>query len=181
MTTQPLSIEHPSIKYGIIGGIVYILLSTILWIISPELLISPIRIVPYAIILAIGIFAGVQLREAQGGLISFGQALLGIFLCYLIIEVIWAGFMLLLYNVIDPGLNVELKRLTIQASEEWFDKLNVPESDREEALEAMEAQSFNFDLKNAGITVLTYAGLEFVVALITAAIIKKKEEDLEAA
>ena len=96
---------NPTLKYGLILGVISITIQTIIYVVDPYYLISwwnlAISMILMLVFMALGC---IYERKRKGGFISFGGALLSAWLIsmiYLVVSVVWQHLM---YTVIDPSL-----------------------------------------------------------------------------
>lgn len=173
MSTESLSFQNPVIKYGILGGVVYVLLTTILYEMGISFLTGYWRIVPFAAICFIAIYAAIEQKKTQGGYITFTQALFTVFLCFLIIELFWVIYMILLYHVIDPDLAAKVKVLVLEKLQGLEAKLGKDMLNK--YMGKVSNRNFSFNVKNALIDYGVWAVIYFAISLIAAAILRKEE------
>lgn len=176
-----ISFSTPAVQYGLIAGLVYSFGLAILYLLGDYYLVGTVgwvfsyRLIPYVVVVAIGIYAGVVQKKLQGGYIPFVQALLTILLALLIAEAFYIFTMWLLYNVIDPELSIRAKDIIISQMEERFLSLGISGKEVDEAIAIMEREEMGFGLKEFLLTAVYSIVLSIVIALISAAIIKKEK------
>lgn len=112
-----------------------------------------------------------KFKESNGGFMSWGEGLkigMGIVMVSAVITVIYT---LVLTNVIDPNLQAEGMAIQEQA---WIDQ--GLSSDQIESAKEM-AEKFKSPTITSGVILIVAALIGFVISAITAAIMKKSEED----
>ena len=168
-----------AVKYGVYYGGASIIISLLLWLISPESLFN------MGIGLAIGfglpiLFMYLSINTTkveQEGFISFGESLKASFLTYMLGSLIGVLFTFILMNYIDPSLLEMQKEMAIKIAEDMTSMFGAPEEAMEEMREEMENQ--NLDTMTFGQTMLTWlSGLIFpglIITLIMSGILKKND------
>ena len=168
-----MDLENPSIKNGIIAGLASSGLVLILYLINARLVLS----VASWITTLIFIYFMVQSVKADKAIMeymSFGDALKPSFLTYVVGNLIYIIFYFVLLNFIAPELIDMQKDIAMEAMEKLGGLMG--EDAMEEALDQLEAQSFNFNFTTA---LWSYAwGLifpGFIIAVVIALIMKDRK------
>jgi len=162
-----------SIKNGIIISLVNIVLILILYIMGLSYFGGFSRLIPYLTTIILVLVIGFRLRKLNGGFIEFKQALKYIFLIFIIIEVSFTMFDILMNKVIDPNLAQKMKQVAIQKSVGWMEKFNAPQDRIDEAVKQMEAKDFSFKFSTVFLSLGIWIIVDFFIALIFSAIIKR--------
>ena len=98
-------LSQHSIKWGLILGLVSIIITLTIYLIDITLLVKTgVGLVSLVISLAVLIYAGRDFRSKLGGFMSFKQAFLHAYLVLIVSGLIGLVFSILLYNVIDPDI-----------------------------------------------------------------------------
>ena len=131
MEQKSASVWKSSIMSGIYLAIVLILLSVIFYVTgNPFSKVS--QWLTYAILIAGVVLAQVNYKKALGGTMTYGQALAVGLLTVVFASIISSIYTYLLYSVIDPSLQEQMRLYT---EEQMVKKGNVPEEQMEMALE----------------------------------------------
>ncbi len=170
-----------ALKWGLIIGIVNIILTILVYIIGEGLMIKwwfGLSILVINIILIV--YAGKQYRTAIGGYMSFNKAFSVVFMTLVVAGIITTLFNIILYQVIDPDLPNRLTQAALEQAEQMMARFNMPADQMDEALAQAEERtagqfSVTGSIKGFGISLIFY----LVVSLIIGAIIKRKEKEEE--
>ena len=166
---------------GLILGIVSVVLTFLIYFISPESLASfSTGMVILAIFLGALIFLGIQYRKSIGGFMDFGTGFKFAFIALIVAGLIGLVGNFLLYNVVDPelpGVLVEAQLETTMAMMERFGAADAMTSEQMDEIRKSAASNFTLlgQLKGFGFALIFYG----IVALIVAAIIKKRDKSLD--
>lgn len=113
MEEKPVSLMKSSLTYGVYLGIVSILFSVILYVLGYTFE-KWVQYASYPILIAAIVWAQLDYRKALGGEMTYGQAL-GIGLLTVIFSSVLSGiYTYLLFAVIDPSLQEQLRIVTEQ-------------------------------------------------------------------
>ena len=170
--------EHPSVKNGVFGAAIAIIVYLIIWFISPKGYISYGSWIGFAIIIFFMYRAGKEARDMNEGFIDFGGIFKYLFITFVVMTFITAIFNYILFNFIDPGL-VEINReIAVEAVEKVANALGNEEM-MDEMNEQLEEQSFDITPWKA--LQGWIFGLIFgaIVAAIQGAIMKKKDPNFD--
>ena len=131
MEEKPVSLWKSSLTYGLYLGIALILVSVIYYA-TGNIFEKSVQWVSYGLMIAGIIIAQLSFRKALGEVMTYGQAL-GIGVLTMVFASVISGFYTyLLYGVIDPSLQEQL-RLSIE--EQIVRQGNVPEEQLDMAID----------------------------------------------
>ncbi|HYV92946.1 MAG TPA: DUF4199 domain-containing protein [Chitinophagales bacterium] len=161
------------LQWGIICGIYCVIAIMILYIMGIKYFAGFFRFMPsilYYVLFLIGAF---QLRKAQGGFISFKDVFVALIICSAVVVVINTIFAYILQTVIDPNLPDEVKKYWMDWTYNWMNG-KVPDEKIQETLKEMEGKDYGMSVKNMLIGLPMGVGLDAIIILIIAAIVKRK-------
>lgn len=166
---------NPGIKWGIIAGIVSILLNIIFWVSSREIFFGFVPPFVIAFVFSVAaVLAGIEKKKAQGGQITFKEVLQPVFLTF-VIGGLFAGICTyVFYNFVDPTIPEQAKQHAIATTDRMLHSLGVPEDDIDKQLDGL--KELEYDMK-PGKALLTYFALlirYFVLAAIISVILRNK-------
>lgn len=170
-----------AIKSGVILGVISVVITLLVYLINVNLFAAWwYFIIPLVISLTLVSYFGIKFRDENGGYMTFGKAWVYSFITFLVAGVISLLFQILLYTVIDPEIPGILIKAQMENQEAILSNFGMPEDQMEEALEGAR-ESIENSMTVGGmiqgflILLIIYA----IGALITGAIIKKKEPEFE--
>lgn len=133
-------IKKNGVTFGILTGIVSVLITTIIYVVNVELFMSMwFGFSSIAIYLTISIILLSKTKKELKGVFTFKEAFTTYFIATIIGIVISVAFNILLFNFIDPSLKDTLREMTIKYSVEMMQKFGTPASAINEAIKDMEA------------------------------------------
>lgn len=166
-------------KHGVILGIISIALTLVFYVIDYALLADwKVGLISFAIFLGYGIYSGIGYRNEIGGFMPFGKAFQHGFLVFAISALISTVFNILLYTVIDPELPGKITEVAVQNAEAMMEGFGLSGDALDEAME--KTRKDTADRYTLGGLALGYVWALIgcaVFALITGAIVKKKEPE----
>lgn len=177
METQTINLKKEALKNGVIWGIVNVVIFLVTWYIMPSLMSSYAYSGLLLIIgLAFAIFFALDMRKKAGGYWTFSQALINIFVMFLLSMAIVYLFNILFGKFIDPTYPTTMKELVLTKTESTLKSIGMEEDKMAEALaktsENLDRQftpTFSQTISGFGISAIFY----FLGALIFALIFKK--------
>jgi uncharacterized protein DUF4199 len=168
------------LKWGIIIGIIGILISALTYGINEKLMAKWwLGIISFIISFGLLIYAEIIERKAIGGYILFKRVFFSAFIIFIISGIITIIWQILLFNVIDPDLQVRLKRVIIEQTISMLEKFGTDSSKVAETMDKLESQdmySIANQLKN-GFLGIAIGGLIF--SAIIGLIVKRKKPELD--
>ncbi len=171
------NIQPVWLRYGIIYGIiaiVFLLISYYTTFISTWLQ----SILGFAVMVFIMSLAGKQLREDQGGFMTFREGFVTVFMTAFVGTAISVLFSIIMMNLIDTNLPDKITEMTIENTRSTMEKLNTPEDTIDELIEEMENNIAGTFTPTKQLMSLGLSG--FIIAIFAAivALILKKERDI---
>ncbi|MEO9871118.1 DUF4199 domain-containing protein [Ekhidna sp.] len=172
--------NNHAIKSGLIVGVISIVLNLLIYIVNPAFLVSMWMILFFLIFIALVSYFGIQHRKEIGGFMAFGKAWVYSMQLLVVAGIIGTVFNILLYNVIDPELPTMLADQSVENAEAMMQNFGMPEDQMEEALEKSRNDTLDrFTVTGSIVGFLWGLIVYAILALITGAIIKKKEPEFE--
>jgi len=170
-------IKKNGIKFGVIAGIIGVLITAGIYIIDLKLFTAWwLGIISILIYLVLGIVLMIQTKKALQNNFSFKDAFTTYFIYAIVGIAISVVFNIILFNVIDPGAKETVKELSIEAAVDMMKKFNTPTAAIKEAVEKMEEQD-QFEtfqqLKGSIFSIIFSA----IFGVILAAIFKSKPKE----
>lgn len=166
------------IRWGLIGGLVSVVISVLIYIISPSSFASMwLGLVILGLALFFMIWGGVAFRRENNDEITFLQALGAVLIIGVIISLLSTIFSYILFNFIDTDLAELIKQKVMENTTEMMEKFGATDEDIEKALEKIEEENFQFGLKEYAIRFLQGMGFYAVMGLIVAAFVKRNPEN----
>ncbi len=181
MTETKPSLLKSAINGGLLLGLIQIIFSVILYVLD----IMPIGFSSMGIMLVISLliyffvifYSSKSYRNnILGGYISYGQA----FVFGLLLAVL-SAILIAIYNyVFNAFIDPEYSEKILSASRSWTESFmeskGVPEAQIEEAMDKIDAKGAVTPLKSIKQALIGGTVFGVIVSLITAAIVKKKDE-----
>jgi hypothetical protein len=171
-----------AIRPGLTMGLASLAITYIAYFIDTSLLASGwFALVALVLFFGLIIYFGQQYRTELGGFMTFGTAFNFSFIAILISGLVGLVGQLLLYHVVDPSLPGVLADETFDAQLKMMESFGQnPDSMDPAVLDQMkESSATGFTVKGQlmgfGFALIIYA----IIALILAAILKKKDKSLE--
>lgn len=172
--------KNDAVKLGLMYGVVSILISMIIYFTNPKAMMSFSSwhmILGYILMIAFPFMSAKRAKEAKGGFITFGEALVPAIVTFAIGVLINNIYTYLLLNHFDPSLQETINVAAKEMTEGMWDMMGLSEEAKLEAAEQMEQQQAGqFGLAQTALGViisLVFPGLP--IAAISAAILKKEE------
>jgi len=177
-TFNTAAVRRAAIQNGLIWGAISIVLFLVLYYIAPNLLGSWIgNSITLLVGIGLAVFFCLDLRTKAGGYWSFSQALLNIFIMFLVSTALSYFFTIIFSKYIEPEYAVKMKDMMMRNMESTFKSVGMESSQLDEKMSEMSAEmdktlnpSFSQMIVGFGISATLY----FIGALIFAAIFKKE-------
>ena len=167
-----------SIKWGVILGVVGVIISLTLYLINISMLTSGwVQFASLVISIGLVFYASIDYRKQLGGFMTFGQAFLHCFVVLAISGLIGFIFQYLLFNVIDPEAAKVMAEAQMEATMEAMEAFGGANAEMMDNMEAQTSNQFSAGTlaMGYGFTLIAYA----IGAAIVGAITKKKNKELD--
>lgn len=172
--------KSSSLKWGLIGGLVIILYSIVMYAIDSTLLVNMwAGFLGLAVLIAVIVMGIREVKTGQEGFISLSEALFAGFLVYIIASFVHTVFQYALFNWIDPNLPVLLKEKTIEMTVEMMQKFGASEEDINKTLSELDGKLDVGSISTMFWNFLKGSAFGFVICFIIALIMKKKRPIFE--
>lgn len=178
METSPISYGA---KIGVYIGLVMVIITLLIYFVDYTMLVSMwFGILSLVLLFGLILYVGFNFRKANGGYLAFGPAFQFAFVTLIVCGVISILGNILLYHVIDPQLPEVLVESQLESMLSMMDRFGAGDSITGDQIDEMrEGLEVNYtiagQMKSFGIGLIINA----VLALILAAIIKKKDTSLD--
>ncbi|WP_310556372.1 DUF4199 domain-containing protein [Flavobacterium sp.] len=167
-------IKRNGINYGIITGVVSLLITTLIYVIDLKFFTSWwIGLLSIAFYIVLGCILLSKTKKELKGIFSFKEAFTTYFISAVIGILISVVFNIILFNYIDPDAKETIKELTMKYTVEMLQKFGTPASEINKAvadLEATDQFSISKLLQGSIFSIL----FSCIFGLILAAIFKSK-------
>ena len=169
---------NTGLVYGVICGVAVIAFTILLYVAGVEWYTSPLAYVGFAIPIVIGFMGAYKQRSLQGGFITFKEALKTVFIIFIISVVLDTIFSYLLLNVIDVPFREAIMQDAAVKMEKFLVKMGTSQDAIDKAMADFDNPE-NFSPGKILLGVFFRMIGWFIVALIIAAIVKKKRPEFE--
>lgn len=133
------------LKFGLIFGMLQIIINLLLYIMGIEYLVSWwIGIVVFLLIISFLIYIAHNWRKKQGGFANFMDIFSVCFFIYAVSGIITTAFNITFYHVLVPDLPKLIEEAVILKTESFMYKMGVPETEIEKAVSDMEGMASNY-------------------------------------
>jgi len=169
---------NAGLTYGVILGLALIIFTLILYLGGVKWFVSPFAWAGFCIPVVFAVIGGVKQKKANGGYLSFSEALKTVFLVFVIGTLISTLFNYLLFNIIDVPFRQALAQETAVIQEKMMRRFGAPESSIEKSV----ADTLSGNSYSISKILLSYAFgliLWFLLSLIIAAIVKKSKPEFQ--
>lgn len=166
-------IKKNGIKFGVITGLVPLLITLFIYVIDLKLFISPwVSAVTFTFYFIISLIVFIRTKKELGGFMTLKEGFTAYFISIIIGFAISVLFNIILFNFIDPEAKETIKELGIEAFVNLMKKFGTPNAQLKEMVVKMEEQdqfSIGSQFMGYGINLLFGA----IYGVILAAIFKK--------
>lgn len=164
------------IKYGVIYGVGAIVFTLLLYLINKELTVNTAITLGFSLVFgtALMVVAARSAKAENGGILPFGEALITVFLVFVVGSFITSIFTYILMNYIDPSLVQVVQQRAVEMMEKTASMMGgeMNEDQLDQMREQMEEQS-TFNISSVLLGWLTNCVIGLIYSLIVAAIVKK--------
>jgi len=175
------NINKQALTYGVIIGIISIVLTTIenMFLIDQFIAFYAVKVIAFIlVIILMGVFTGI-IRKNMGGYMEFKDAFRAIFIMILISELLYFIYTIIYYKFIDPDMLSRVKEATLS----FMERAKTPQDKLDETADKFDEQiaeaNKGFQFGKLALNYFSFVVLDSVFGLIVAAIVKKNKPVLE--
>ncbi|RTL59214.1 MAG: DUF4199 domain-containing protein [Sphingobacteriales bacterium] len=162
-----------AIKNGVIAGLIYVLLLTLLYIFGyhSPLMFALYKLIIYLIILGIFFWAGYERKKQIGGYGDFKTIFQTILVCIVVTELIYAVYNYVYLNYVEPQFMDKFKQATL----DYLSNKGLTQEQIDQQMEKMNSRTGEPNLKNTLIGIGIWIVVDSIFGLIFASILKKEK------
>lgn len=173
------TVKKNGVNYGIIIGVISIVVSTIMYVIDLSLFSKWwIGIIMFLVSLVIGIMAIAKAKSSLGGYISFKEAFTTFFIAMALGAAMSTIFMFILFNLIDPGAKEVIMEDVKEMTVNMMQGMGARTEDIRNQVEQLE-NTDNFSLVSQLKSYVWGLLIYIIIGLIVAAVMKKNKPEFE--
>jgi hypothetical protein len=165
--------SNPLVQYGLMSAVVGILFFIILYLGGVKLFMSPVAYIAYILPIVFAVLACSKAKKNNGGFLEFSQALKISFAVLVITSLATSIVSYILMNFIDTEFAQAMQQATMEMTEKMMKRFGAPQDTIDKAL-ADAANKNPFTLGKMALGFAFYCIFWFLISLIVAAIVKKK-------
>lgn len=171
---------NPAIKFGLLYGLVSLLFTLIIYLVSPKLMFSfsVMMLIGLAIMIFFMVAAGREEKANNEGYMSYAEALKTTFIVFLIGSFISTVFQYVLFTYIDPSLVDLLRDTSIETAQSVAKLFGADENALEQVREQAMEQEYSMTISKSLFNWVTGLIFGLIIALIVSIFIKKKAENV---
>lgn len=166
---SPIKPASVGARFGALAGLICVLLTVVLYLISPEMVFSWWFFSGFAVIVFLKIWSVYHILKTKK-YVEFKEGLQCAFLVSVVSLFLWTTFNSLLVAVFDPALIEVQKKISIERTAGMMEKFNAPQDKIDETLDAMEEEDFKPTFSKVALNYAFSLFVGFVYAVLTAAI-----------
>lgn len=177
MAKPIVSFNSPAIIFGFIGSIAVVILLLIFTQLGAQAFVDwslHFYLILFAVSIIAGLIAGQRQKLIDGGVLPFHRALLSVFVAFVIIGFVYNLANYLIYNVFDPNLGEEMKRLLSDRMDETLAQNPGESEETRELVEQFKAKEHELTIFAALTGWLIWIVISFIISLIVAAVIRNE-------
>lgn len=170
---------NTAIKWGIIYGLINIVLYGAIYAIDYTLLVSPWMSLLFIPMIVFPVLGTLALRKEEGGFLVYGKAVMSCLTILVVSTLMGMIFQALLYHVIDTELAAKVKEATIAQTQGMMESFGASDADVEKAVAAVEEKNFDQTPVELLKGFLVGSVVSLVLSLILAIFLKKNKPVFE--
>ncbi len=178
-TSTAVKQTNPLVQYSIFSSIVSLLFFVVLYLGGTEAFASPLAFTAYLIPIVFAVLACIKARKQNDGYLEFKEALKISFGIFVFTALTTTIFSYVLYNFIDIPFSDRMLQMTIEKTQEFMQKFGVPQTEIDKAVNGMNRETL-FSIGAIFKSFMYGCIVSFIIALIIAAIMKKKKPEFGA-
>jgi hypothetical protein len=173
---QPQKKTNVLLQYGLFSALASLLVFVLMYIGGTEAMGSPVAFATWLVPVVIAVLACRKAKAENDGFLEFKDALKISFGVMVASTLATSVFSYLLYNYIDLPFGERMVQLTMEKTTQFMEKLGSPQDAIDKAMKEVTFDSL-FSLKKVFQGFMFGCIFNFIIALIVAAIMKKKKPE----
>ncbi|WP_375558836.1 DUF4199 domain-containing protein [Bernardetia sp. OM2101] len=166
-----------AIRYGLILGVLNILLAVFGYIMGVEFAMSYYAIISGIVSIGAIIFVCMRIKKENQGVIKYFDAVKMVFVALMLSYVIGASYNYVFNNFVAPEYTEQIAKESLNKAESLMESMGMPESDIDKAMEEARIESQK-SLENPLMpflqSIMVGAVVLFVIALLAAIFVQRK-------
>lgn len=166
-----------AIRYGLILGVVNILLAVFGYIMGVEFAMSYYAIISGVVSIGAIIFVCIRIKKENQGVIKYFDAVKMVFVALMLSYVIGSSYNFVFNNFIAPEYTEQIAKESLNKAESLMESMGMPESEVDKAMEEARVESQK-SLESPFMpflqSIMVGAVVLFVVALLAAIFVQRK-------
>lgn len=165
---------NPGYTYGLISGLIIVVIALLQYLGGVEMYLSPIGYVSYLVMITMAVLAALRSRKDNDGALTFSEALKITFTVFAISLLLQTVFAYILFNFVDVSFKQALAQEVLNKTERMMHRFGASDEQIGKAIDAQRGT----DQFTIGKMLLGYAFtciVFFILSLLIAAIVKKNK------
>lgn len=167
------------VQYGMFSAVASLLFFVLLYLMGSESFASPLAWLSMAVPVVFAVLACLKLKRENGGYLSFREALKTSFGILVITSLVTSLFSFVLFNYIDTSFADSMKQVTIEKTQQMMAKFKVPQEEIDKQINKLATENI-YSIGKILQSFIFGCVAYFIIALIIAAIVKKKKPEFAA-
>ena len=173
METTTVKNTNPGFTYGLIGGLIFVIITLTQYLIGVKGYISPVGYFSYCVPIILSVLAALKKRNMQGYL-GYGEALKIVFTVFAITLLLQSIFVYILFNFVDISFAEALKQEIMDKTETMMKRFGASDTTVDDTLKKM-ANENQFSIAKILLSYCISCIITFLISLIIAATVFKRK------
>ncbi|PCI03805.1 MAG: hypothetical protein COB81_03200 [Flavobacteriaceae bacterium] len=172
-------IKKTGINFGLIFGFILSLITLYAFVIDASIFGNMwIMLIPFAVLIVLGLLAIGTAKKGLNGYISFKEAFTTFFVMIALGTLIATIVNILIFNVVAPEFKETVKEIQITKTTEMMESFNVPYEQIDEAIEKLKEDD-QFSIPKQMLSYVMGLAIYSIFGLLLALILKRNNPELE--
>ena len=178
METVNAPSSNTGLSYGLIAGLVIVVITLLQYLGGLDMYMSPIGFVSYLVVTTMAVLAALKVRKENEGFLEFKDALRITFTVFALALFLQTIFNYVLFNFIDTAFKEAVSQEALNKTEQWLKKMGRPDDEIDKVIDQQsKVDPFTFGrvLLGYGITCI----IAFLFCLLISVIVRKKKPSFD--
>lgn len=172
-------IKKTGINFGLIFGFILALITLYAFVIDSSIFGNMwIMLIPFAIVIILGLLAIGTAKKAMDGFISFKEGFTTFFIMIALGTLIATIVNILIFNIVAPEFKETVKEIQITKTTEMMESFNVPYEQIDEAIEKLKEDD-QFSIPKQMLSYVMGLAIYSIFGLLLALILKRNNPEFE--